>query len=123
MAGGEVDVDGRPPPAQARPVHHVVVEEGEGVEQLQGGAGVDHRRVGRVAAGADEGPVAERRPEPLPAVEDETAERLERGQQLGVDQPPAGRLGLEQAVDPGLHRRRHHRQARRDAGEAQPGPQ
>ena len=112
VAGGEVDMDGRAAPPQPRPVHHVVVEQGEGVEQLEGGAGVDHRRVGRVTAGADEGPVAEGRPEPLPAVEDEPAQRLDRGDQLGVDQPPAGRLLVQEGVDPGFDGRRHRRQAR-----------
>src|ERR1700710_2242724 len=39
--------------------------------------------VGGAAAGADEGPVTEGGPEPLPAVEDEPAKRLERREQLG----------------------------------------
>ena len=113
VAGGEVDVDGRAAPPQPRPVHHVVVEEGEGVEQFQGRAGVHHRRVFRVPAGADEGPVAERRPQPLAAVEDEPAERLDRRDQLGVDDPPAGRLDVEEGADPGFGGGRHARQTRR----------
>ena len=89
------------------------------MEELEGGAGVDHRRGGRIPSGADEGPVAEGGPQPLPAVEDEPAEGLDGGEQLGVDQPPAGRLGLEQGVDAGLDGRGHGRQAGRDA---RPGP-
>ena len=46
-------------------VHHVVVEQRERVHQLERGAGIDHDRIGRIAPGADETPVAERRPEPL----------------------------------------------------------
>jgi hypothetical protein len=91
------------------------MEEGEGVEQLEGGPGVDDRRVGRRPAGAHVGPVAEGRPEPLPAVEDEPLQGLDRRDQFRVDQPPSGGLAGQQNVDPGFDRRRDRRQALRDA--------
>jgi hypothetical protein len=125
VAFGEIDVDGGPPPPQPRPVHHVVVEERERVEQLERRPGVDDLRGGRVAAGAYEGPVAEGRPEPFPAVEDEPAQRLDRRDQLRVDLPPAVFLLVEEGADAGLDRRRDARQAGRDGKgvRRQPGPQ
>src|SRR5690606_9285430 len=57
----------------------------------------------RVAAGADEAPVAERRPEPLPAAHDEAAERLERRLEVAAELAPAGDLHLEDPLQPGLH--------------------
>ena len=54
-------------------VHDVVVHQGEGVEQLEGGPGVDDAGIVRVAPGTHEGPVAERRPQALPAGIDQMA--------------------------------------------------
>ena len=51
------------------------------VQQLERGAGVDRHLVVRVATGADERPVAERGPQPLPARAHEVAQRVERGDQ------------------------------------------
>ena len=75
-----------------RAVHDVVVDQGEGVEQLEGGAGVDHRGVVRVAAGADVGPVAERRPQPLAAGHDQVGHGVDDLGEVGVDVDPPGPL-------------------------------
>jgi hypothetical protein len=115
VASGEVDMNRGAAPPQARAVHHVVVEEGESVEQLEGGSGVDDRGVGWSTAGPDVGPVAEGRSEPLAAVEDEPLQGFDRRAQLRVDQPPPGGLAGQQSVDPGLDRRRDRRQAQWDA--------
>src|SRR5205085_6065754 len=71
VAGLELDVDGVHGPPGGRPVHDVVVDEGEGVEQLEGGPRVDHHAVGEVAFRSHESPVAERRPQPLAAGQDQ----------------------------------------------------
>jgi geranylgeranyl pyrophosphate synthase len=55
---GERGVRRRLAAPTCRGVHHVVVEQGEGVHQLERRAGVDHPVVGAVAAGADERDVA-----------------------------------------------------------------
>jgi hypothetical protein len=59
-------------------VHHVVVEQGERVHQLECCAGVGHHRVGGVAASTHETPVAEGRAESLAAHEDQAADLLHR---------------------------------------------
>ena len=74
-----------------RVVHHVVVEQGEGVHQLERRAGVDDPLVGRVAAGADEAPVAERRPQPLAARAHHAADLVERPARGRGRAPPSGR--------------------------------
>ena len=77
--GVELDVHGLLAPAGGGAVHHVVVDEGEGVEQLEGGTGVDDRGVVGRAAGSDERPVAEGRSQPLAAGQHEAAERVASG--------------------------------------------
>jgi hypothetical protein len=62
----EAPVRGRSTPAQVAGVHHVVVDQGAGLEQLQRcGGGANLRDV--AAARASPAPVAERRAEPLAA--------------------------------------------------------
>ena len=91
------EVRGRRSPAHRRAVHHVVVDEGEGLQQLEGGAGVDDAGVVGVAARADEAPVAERRAQPLAAVEDEgAAASSSRSRDGGVERTPASDLVVEQ---------------------------
>ena len=63
---------GRAPAGDAA-VHHVVVDEGEGVQQLEGGAGVDDPGVAGSAPAPDGTPEAERRAQPLAAGRDEAA--------------------------------------------------
>ena len=97
-------------------VHHVVVEQGEGVHQLERGAGVDHDAiVGRVAAGADEAPVAERRPQPLAARQHQPPDLVERLGEVGVERRPPRRSSGSRAngVDAS---RRFDTCARRDRG-------
>ena len=86
-------------------VDHVVVDEGGGVQHLQGGAGVDDRRGVGIAAGAHERPVAERRPQALPATQDGRTQRRQRRPEVRVDRRPPFDLRREQlieaAIDPG----------------------
>ncbi len=77
-------------------VHHVVVEQGERVHQLERGAGVEDARVVALAARADEAPVAERRAEPLAARRHHPLDLLERTGQVDVDRRPAITLGAHQ---------------------------
>ena len=84
------------------------------------------RSVG-VAAGADERPVAERRPEPLAPGQHQLPEGLEGLDQLGVDRRPAGQLLVEDDPDPVLDPGRDRAQAGRCVGRAgddlhQPAP-
>ena len=66
MAGRIVGVHGVDPVAAGRPIDHVVVHQGGGMEHLEGRPGVDDLRVRSVAAGAYVGPVAEGGAEPFP---------------------------------------------------------
>ena len=99
VAGLELDVDRVGAPAGGRAVHDVVVHQGEGVQQLQGGAGVDDGGVVRAPAGADVRPVAERRAEALAAGQDQVTEGGEGLGQVGVDRRPALELVGQQAGD------------------------
>ena len=126
---GEAQVGGPGAPPGGGAVHHVVVEQGEGVQQLERRAGVDRAVVGRVAAGGDEAPVAERRPQPLAARGDEATERLHRRPQIRVQRRPAGLLHVDQLTQPGVdavgdleERRggRRHRDRLRDVRDSSP---
>ena len=89
--------------AAVGPVHDVVVHEGEAVQQLERGARVDGDRVVRVAAGADERPVAERGPQPLAARDDQRrAARRARSASAGSTGCQRCALGVEQHQDAGL---------------------
>ena len=63
--------------ASVRPVHDVVVHERKAVEQLERGTGVDGHLIVGVSPGADERPVAERRPQPFAARTHQVAQRVE----------------------------------------------
>ena len=69
------------------------------VHQLEGGAGVDDALVVRVATGADEPPVAERRPQPLAACLDHAADLVERSGEVGVERAPALPCGGDDVED------------------------
>ena len=99
VAVEEGPMHGRQPTAQRRAVHDVVVHQGERVQQLERGAGVDHDLVGRVAPGTHEGPVTERGPQPLAAGADEVEQGSQRCVEVGVDPGPAVDLPADQVVD------------------------
>ena len=79
-----------------RAIHHVVVEQREGVQQLECTTGVDHARRRPVAAGSDEAPVTKRRAQALAAGQHEPADLANRGDQIGVERSPAAGLLVEQ---------------------------
>ena len=83
-------------------VHHVVVEQREGVHQLERGAGVGDDRIVGVAAAADERPVAERRTEPLAARQHESPDLGHRLAQIGVERRPPIELRGEELLEPAL---------------------
>ena len=72
------------------------------MQQLEGGARVGQRGVGRVAPGPDEDPVAARRPQPLPAGVDQVRHRVDHAGQVLVDGDPAPALVGEEAAQPGF---------------------
>ncbi len=84
------------------PVHHVVVEQGEGVEQLERRAGVDRALVPLVAPGGDEPPVAEGRAQALAAGQEQRRHRVERRGEVGVEVGPPPALDVEQHPQPRL---------------------
>jgi hypothetical protein len=96
-------------PAGVRAVHDVVVDQREGMEQLERGSSVDDAGVERVAARADEAPVAEGGSEALAARVDQPLQRAQRRLEAAVEGLPTGQLGVEEPVDPlvdsGCHRR------------------
>ena len=98
VAGHEAAMDRRETSTQVRTVHDVVVHERERVQQLERGAGVDDDRVVVRAARADERPVTERGPQPLPARPYEVAQRDERLREVGVDRAPPCELVVEQRL-------------------------
>ena len=98
MTVAEGPVDGREPAPEVGAVHHVVVDERERVEQLEAAPASTHGVARRVAAGSDEGPVAERGAEPLAAGRDELAQRAQRGVEVRVDGAPALDLRSSSAV-------------------------
>ena len=99
VAGHEAAMDRRETSTQVRPVHDVVVYERERVQQLERRAGVDDDGVVVRAAGAHEGPMTERGPQPLPTRPHEVAQRDERLREVGIDGPPPRDLVVEQRRD------------------------
>ena len=95
----ELHVDGIHPPTAQRRVHDVVVDQREGMEQLQPGSCVDDVVVGGIPAGADERPMTERWPETLATGEHQVAERRKWGGEVGVDRGPADQLSVEEFPD------------------------
>ena len=90
------------------------MQKGEGVQELEGGAGVDDAGVAGVASGPHERPVAEGGPQPLASGEHEVRQGADRFTQLDRDAGPALRLGVEQVADPGFDRGTHHQQDGRE---------
>jgi hypothetical protein len=69
----EPAVDRRETAPLYRSVHHVVMNEGKGVQELEGRAGIDDERVRRVSPGPDECPRTKRRPEAFSVSSNELA--------------------------------------------------
>ncbi len=99
VPGGELDVDAGLAVPPGRTVHDVVVDEGEAVQQLEGGAGVDHPGHRR----------DRRRPRPTPSGRTPAGAACRRRRGRGarrwarpgrVDGRPPLLLGGEQGVDP-----------------------
>ena len=111
MAVLEAHVDRIERPSSGRAVHDVVVDEREGVQQLERGARVDDRGITRAPARAHEGPVTERRTEALASGEDELPQRIEGFLQRRVDGGPPLQLASQQRVDAGVDPRRDLREA------------
>ena len=109
-------VRGRDAAAAGGVVHDVVVEQREGVHQLERRAGVDDALVAGVASRTDEAPVAERRPQALATRQHEPADLVDRTTEIGVEGRPSGVLGGEHRVQPCLDPRRDRGEARWSAG-------
>ena len=86
--GRRRQVGGAEAAAGGRAVHHVVVHQRERLQHLEGGAGLDHRRVVVTAAGRPEAPEAERRAQPLATAHHERAQRVERRHEVGAQRRP-----------------------------------
>ncbi len=99
-----------------RVVHHVVVEQGEGVHQLERGARPNGTFVVGVATGPDEAPVAERRAQPLAARTDHPVDLVERSAEVGVDRGPVLPRRGQQLVEADVGAGGDRRQARRRSG-------
>ena len=97
-------------------VHDVVVEQREGVHQLQRRAGIDDPLIVCLPAGADESPVTERRTQPLAAAKHEPADVLHRQSQVFIERRPASGLDVEHVPQPGFDAGRDGRQRRRRGG-------
>ena len=104
-----------------RVVHHVVVEQGEGMHQFERRPCVDHALIVGGPSGADEAPLAERWAEALASGLDHSADLVERPGQVGVERCPAPALGGDEADHPVGDPRRDRRQARWRRGGGQPG--
>ena len=102
-------------------VHHVVVEQGEGMHQFERRPCVDHALIVGGPSGADEAPLAERWAEALASGLDHSADLVERPGQVGVERCPAPPLGGDEADHPVGDPRRDRRQARWRRGGGQPG--
>ena len=94
VAVGEGQMGRADAPSRRGAVHHVVVEQGERVEQLEGRAGVGRPRVVRVAAGPDEAPVDEGRAQALAAGQHQRLQRRVGRVELGIEGGPPGPLAV-----------------------------
>ncbi len=103
VTGGEHGMAGRFAASAVGVVHHVVVEQGERVHQLERRSGVDDDGVVGVAADSDERPMAERRTQALAPRQHEPPDLGHRIGQVGIELGPAGQLGDEECVDPSGH--------------------
>src|SRR5262249_48592132 len=99
VALAELDVGGDLAPAGGGPVHDVGGGEGEGVEQLERGPGVDHPGIVTVTPGPDEAPVAKGRAQALASGVDQPLQGAQGLDQVGVERTPAGQLGVEEPFD------------------------
>ena len=100
----EAAVDAGAAPAGVRAVDDVVVDQGRGLEQLQGRAGRDDLAGAGLAAGAAPAPVAHERPQPLSArdqVGDGAHQRIDVRGDRGHDGLAAGQEIGELAGDGG----------------------
>jgi hypothetical protein len=88
------------------------MDQGEGVQHLEGGAHLDHPPVAGIAARSDERPMAERRAQPLAAGQDQPGQRLEGDLQLRVHRRPPLPLALEELPEAPLDRLGHGGEAR-----------
>ena len=113
VALGVLDMHCRPTSPRGGTVHDVVVDEGEGLQQLERRARVDDAFVADVTAGAGEAPIAERRPQSFAAVEHERAQAAQRLDECVVERAPAFDLGIEHLSEPFLDPFRDEQQARR----------
>ena len=96
----EGDVDGVGPPPEGGAVHDVVVDQGEGVQHLQGGPTVGDEGIAGVASGAGERPVAERRAQALAAGQDQLPEGDEGFGEIRTANRPALQFPIEEVPDP-----------------------
>ena len=112
VPGRVLEMRGAHATTSRRAVHDVVVDQREGVQQLERRARICDYGIVGIAAGTDETPVAERRPEALASREEERAERLERRHDLWVEGTPPLGLGLEEGAQPLLDSLCDHREAR-----------
>jgi len=117
MPGGEAPVHGGLPAAGVARVHHVVVHEGAGVQQLKRGGGrEDLAAIGTAACPPS--PVAEPGPQPLAAGQ-QVIDRVHAREQVGADPPQVlalpsderGQRGADLRPDP-WHLRRANRHDR-----------
>ena len=121
VLAGVDGVRGRRAPAAGGVVHHVVVEQGEGVHQLERRAGVDDPLVVGVAAGADEAPVAERRAQALAARQHQPV-GSRRTARRGRDRtPPTDPRARQSSSVAEPARSTHGQRSRRDSPEATGG--
>jgi hypothetical protein len=100
---GEATVRGGQAAARVGAVHHVVVDEGAGLEEFQRGGCTEGRIVvGSVARGTAKAPVAEGGPQPLPAGK-EGGECIDHRREIVADHRQDLTLLGENLVDDDLH--------------------
>ena len=98
----EAHVQRRVAPPHGAAVHDVVVDEGERVEQLEGGAHVEQLGLVAVGTGRDRPPIAEGRAQPLAASGDKVVEHVEERGQLALLGHPGCSSAIEHGADPRL---------------------
>ena len=119
----ELAPHGRRAPAGVGAVHHVVVSQREGVEDLQGAAAVEGAVTARVPAAHQPAPVAVGGPDALASAEDHVGQIAEGLVEARVRVRPmsrrsAARISAEADLDPG----RDGRSALREDSETPTGP-
>jgi len=114
--GSGVDMHRRLTPSAIRSVHHIVVDQREGMQQFESGAGVDDGVVVDRAPCRRCGPRAEGRAQPLPAAEDHAPQTGEERSQIGMNGLPALLFVVEQRVEAALDSLGDDQQGRRSSG-------